>query len=376
MHQERLALLALHLLPGVGSYTIRQLISYVGQASTIFDTPRNKLLRIPGVGPSIAGAVLDGANLEKAQKIMEKAARRNVELLFHTDPGFPRRLLEIPDCPTLLFCRGRNCLDPVHSVAVVGTRRATSYGLGMTRELVSGLARHKPLIVSGLAYGIDAEAHRVALENDLQTAAIMAGGIEYIYPAAHRQLSRNIEAQGALVTENGIDSVPDATRFPARNRIIAGLCDVVLVIEAAERGGALITAAIANDYSREVMAVPGNIGQRFSEGCNHLIKRHRAHLLTRTEDIEYLMNWNTNQLPADLPRMPPLTNEESQLMETLVKNEEPVHLDRLSWALGLTVGKTASLLLQLEFKGLVKALPGKQFTSIRPFHQNQDHSTA
>lgn len=364
MHHERLALLALHLIPGIGPYTVRQLIGYCDRASAVFETPRTRLLRIPGVGPSIADALSSCQCLDAARDLLSKADKRNIDVLCHTDPGFPRRLLQIPDTPTMLFHQGNASLNPVKSVAVVGTRKATSYGLGLTRELIAGLSPHNPLIVSGLAYGIDAAAHRAALENGLDTVAVMAGGIEYIYPAAHRGLARKISAQGGLLTENGIDTVPDASRFPARNRIIAGLCDVVLVIEAAERGGALITAAIANDYDREVMAVPGNIGQRYSAGCNHLIRRHRAHLLHSVEDIEYLMNWDLTSKPKERSR-PDLNEDEERMIGILEENGKPVHIDRLSWASGKNISQTASLLLQLEFKGLVKSLPGKMYVQSR-----------
>lgn len=360
MDHERLALLALHLIPGVGSYTIRQLISYCGSAESIFQSPKNKLLKVPGVGKSIADAIGTGKKFfDQAEAELERVEKRKVKLLFHMDDEFPHRLRQIPDAPSLLYYQGNAPLNNIKTVAIVGTRKATSYGRGVTQDFVAGLSKHSPLIISGMAYGIDAEAHRASLKHGLSTIAVMAGGIEYIYPAEHRGLSREIRNQGGLLTENGIDTIPDASRFPARNRIIAGMSDVVLVIEAAERGGALITAAIANDYDREVMAVPGNLNNLYSQGCHQLIRRNRAHILTSVKDIEYLMNWDQQaKQPEEIFDLLP---EERAIVDEFRNKSTTLHLDKLSWAIGRTVGQTASLLLQLEFKGLVRALPGKMF---------------
>lgn len=359
MDHERLAMLALHLIPGVGSFTVRQLISYCGSATDAFRQSRKKLLRIPGVGPGIVEALRKEAALQEASEIFFRAHKKKISLHFHLDNAFPERLRHIPDSPSLIYYQGNASLNNPKTIAIVGTRKATPYGKDITRELVEGLARHNPTIISGLAYGIDAVAHSAALKNGLETVAVMAGGIEYIYPAIHRKLARDIRAHGALITENGIDTTPDASRFPARNRIIAGMSDLILVIEAAERGGALITAAIANDYNREVMAVPGNVSQPFSAGCNNLIKRHRAHVLTCVEDIDYLMNWHATDLPVK--NLPELTDDEKRIVKILKDNSGSMHLDQLSWACGKAVGLTASLLLQLEFKKVVTAKPGKIF---------------
>jgi DNA processing protein len=359
MDNERLALLALHKIPGVGSYTIRQLISYCGSAVKAFHYPTHKLLKIPGIGPGIAESIHPEKYLQQAEDELRYVEDHQVQLLFHMDEDYPHRLRQIPDAPSLLYQSGSGAVNNAKVIAIVGTRKATSYGLGITKELIEGLAHHRPLIVSGLAYGIDAQAHRTALSSGLETAAVMAGGINYIYPAIHRALSKDIIRGGCLLTENGVDTVPDATRFPARNRIIAGMSDVILVIEAAERGGALITAAIANDYDREVMAVPGNIERPFSRGCNQLIRRHRAHLLSKPEDVEYLLNWDISQKPR-VP-MPEVSAEEASIIDIFKNKPIPLHLDKVSWATGYTIGQTASLLLQLEFKGIIKALPGKLF---------------
>lgn len=362
MDPERLALLALNMIPGVGSYTVRQLISYCGTAENALQSTRSKLMKIPGIGPGTAKAICDARIYDAAEEELLRVEKSAVKLLFHMDPEFPGRLRQIPDAPSLLYFQGNTALNNPKVVAIVGTRKSTSYGRGITREIVSGLTAHNVLIVSGLAYGIDAQAHRSALENGLPTVAVMAGGIQYIYPAEHRGLARDIKGNGGLLTENGIDSIPDATRFPARNRIIAGMSDVVLVMEAAERGGALITAAIANDYDREVMAVPGNVGSPYSKGCNQLIKRHRAHLLTSVTDIEYLLNWDdASRKEAPLPDLTP----EEQAIVTIMRSEsKSIHLDHLSWGTGFPVSRAAGILLELEFKGLVRALPGKMFQLI------------
>ncbi len=366
MQDEKLYKVALSLTSGVGSILTRHLISYCGSAEAVLKSTRGKLLKIPGIGPKTADSLLNRETMAKAEQECTLAAASEVELLFYTEPDYPRRLKTIADAPVLLYSKGNADLNADKSVAIVGTRQATAYGREVTEQLVSDLKRYPSVLaVSGLAYGIDITAHRAALKNALPTVGVMASGIDIVYPASHKNTARQMLDCGALLTEYPFATKPDAPYFPARNRIIAGLADVLVVVEAARKGGALITAEIANSYNRDVLAVPGNIGQSHSEGCNHLIRDNKAHIYTGIDSLEFLMNWQettkVNQEPLwqeDLS----LTEEERQVI-TLLRHQKEMPIDELSWQSQITLGKLASLLLNLELRGLVKALPGKRFTT-------------
>jgi DNA processing protein len=261
MNQDRLALLALHFIPGIGDYTLRQLISYSGSAEKVFKTPKGKLLKIPGIGAVTADSIRNGKSFRRAEKEIKKAEQEDVELLFFTDKKYPSRLKSIADAPSLLYVKGQVDLENSKTVGIVGTRKATDYGKNCVEELIEGLKPHQTLIVSGLAYGIDIQAHKQAVKHGLPTVGIMGSGIDVIYPAAHKETAKKMLSNGGLITENPFGTNPDAHNFPARNRIIAGLSDALVVVEAAEKGGALITAEISNSYNKDVFAFPGNIGQ-------------------------------------------------------------------------------------------------------------------
>jgi DNA processing protein len=363
MNQERLALLALHLIPGIGDYTLRQLISYSGSAEKALKTPKGKLLKIPGIGSVTADAIRNGKCFKQAEKELKKAEQEEVELLFFTDKKYPSRLKSVPDAPSLLYVKGNVDLENSKTVGIVGTRKATDYGKNCVEELIEGLKAHNALIVSGLAYGIDIHAHKQAVKHKLPTIGVMGSGIDVIYPASHRDTAKKMLSHGGLITENGFGTSPDAHNFPARNRIIAGLSDALVVVEAAERGGALITADISNSYSKDVFAFPGNIGQSYSEGCNNLIKSHQAYLITSVKDLEYLMNWDLNSKPEKKESFSLETFEanEQVVLKLLLANKNQLMIDELSWQSAIPVSQLASVLLGLEFKGIVSALPGKVY---------------
>ncbi len=363
MDQNRLAQIALHFIPGVGHMLAKQLISYSGSAEALLKTSKGKLLKTPGIGPHTAEAIVNQIPLKKAEEELEKCDKIGAKIILYSDKEFPKRLNHINDAPSLLYIKGSANLNTDKIVSIVGTRKATAYGKKITQQLVEELIPHNPLIVSGLAYGIDIHAHKSALKNNLNTIGVMASGIDTIYPSAHREVAIKMASQGALITENSIGSKPDAPKFPARNRIIAGMADVVIVIEAAIKGGALITAEIANTYNKDVFAVPGNLGNEFSSGCNNLIKINKAHLLNSVKDIEYIMNWEAgeskaNQLSLNINDFDP---EERLVIEELQQFDQPLHLDNLSWKTKVSASKLASILLNLEFKGYVISLPGKQY---------------
>jgi len=362
MDNNRLALLALHFIAGVGDHTIRQLVSYCGSAERIFQTPKGKLLKIPGIGAVTAEAISKGKPFNAAEKEARRAEKESVELIFYTDKNYPSRLRQIEDAPTLLYAKGRIDFENPKTVGIVGTRKCTDYGKACVEELIQELVSHRALIVSGLAYGIDIQAHKQSLKHSLATIGIMGSGIDVMYPAAHHDTAQRMLEHGGLVTENPFGTKPDAHNFPARNRIIAGLSDALVVVEAAERGGALITAEIANSYNKDVFAFPGNIGQSFSEGCNNLIKANKAHLLTSIKDLEYIMNWdmspNQPQKKSSLS-LDQYNADEQTALRILLENNNALRIDELSWRTSLPVSQLASVLLNLEFQGVIQSLPGK-----------------
>ncbi len=362
MDQERLSFLSLHFIPGIGDFLVKQLVSYCGSAEQVFKTPKGKLLKIPGVGQVSAEAIKNGKTFHDAEREFRKAEKEETEILFFTDKKYPQRLKSIEDAPSLLYYKGNQSLNPIKSVGIVGTRQATEYGKEMVDKICRDLVPYQPLIISGLAYGIDISAHKHALSYGLATIGVMGSGMDVIYPAAHKETSRKMIHQGGLLTENHFGTKPDAHNFPARNRIIAGLCDALIVVEAAEKGGALITADIANSYNKDVFAVPGNIGSQYSEGCNKLIKTNRANLFHSVKDLEYIMNWS-----SDAPNLSPTLDlssfepDEQTVIQILKSKNSPMMVDELSIRSAMNPSKLASLLLTLEFKNVVKSLPGKQF---------------
>ncbi len=365
MDQERISFLALHFLPGIGDHLVKQLVSYCGSAEQVFKTQRGKLLKIPGIGPVAAESIHSGSVFHQAERELKKAEKDETEIIFYTDKKYPSRLKQIEDAPSLLYYKGNINLNFAKSVAIVGTRQATEYGKEIVNQIIDELLPHRPVIVSGLAYGIDIQAHKQALKNNLPTLGVMGSGMDVIYPAAHKETAKKMIGNGGLLTENPFGTKPDAHNFPARNRIIAGLCDALIVVEAAEKGGALITADIANSYNKDVFAVPGSLGLTFSEGCNKLIRNNKANLYTSVKDLEYILNWsaeaNTSKQIEPIFNFSALDPEERQVMDLLLAKKSPMMIDDIAHQTELSPSLLASLLLTLEFKNIVKSMPGKMF---------------
>jgi DNA processing protein len=364
--EEILFEVAIGMIPGIGSHHTRQLVSYCGSPRNVFTLSRGKLKKIPGIGDVLAEAIIAQKDvLKKAEKEVLAAERSGTQILFYTNQKYPERLKQIPDAPALLYYKGSSDLNHSKIIGIVGTRNATNYGKEVVEKIVSELTIHQPLIISGLAYGIDYIAHNASLKNNLETIGVMASGIDIVYPSVHRELARKMKEKGGLITEYPFGTKPDGPHFPSRNRIIAGLCDAVIVAEAAEKGGALITAEIANGYNREVFAVPGNISNAYSVGCNNLIRSHKAHILTSVKDLEYILNWDLNQQALAKKEKKDIDlsglNEEEKKIVFLIKESEEILIDDLSWKSQIPINKLASIILNLEFQGMVKTLPGKKF---------------
>ena len=355
--------IALSKINGVGPVLSRQLLAYFGSAEAVFAAPKKDLLAIRGIGHRLIEAIQEPKVIREAETELRFVEKHGIQALPWGDRRYPRRLADCADAPSLLYYKGNAALDAPRIISIVGTRNATSYGKSVCAEFIKALVPYDVTIVSGLAYGIDSHAHRNALAYCIPTVGVLGHGLDRIYPAANRGMAANMLDNGGLLTEFPSNTNPDRQNFPMRNRIIAGLADVTVVVEAAAKGGALITAELANTYNRDVCAFPGNLNQEFSAGCNYLIKTNRAHLITGAKDLAYLMNWESEpkpqvskQLRLDLS----LDASEQQAFD-IILSEGQVAIDELARRLGWPQSKLALTLLEMEMKGAIAALPGKVY---------------
>jgi DNA processing protein len=362
-HKEDLMyLVALTMVPKIGSVLAKNLLAYCGSANAVFSKKHDHLLKIPGIGPKIAAQIIGFKNFQQAEKEVKFMEQYKIKPIFFLDKDYPQRLKDIPDAPFLLYFKGNTDLNVQRMIAIVGTRKATDYGRATTDRLTEELKSYNATIVSGLAYGIDYTAHRSSLKYGMPTIGVMATGLDTIYPAAHRNLVTSmLEQGGGIISEYPSGGLPDKDRFPERNRIVAGMTDAIIVVESPKKGGSLITAEIANSYNREVFAVPGRAGDEQSMGCNHYIKINKACLAEQASDIAYIMGWDTEQKPAKSRQMPlDLTETEKNIYE-LLKEKDKANIDNLSFTLGYSSSELSIILLDMEFKGLIQSLPGKVY---------------
>lgn len=358
-------LLAITLVPGVGNFTIKQLLSYFGSAQQIATKTKGELLKVPTIGEKTALKILEfKAHLEQADAILEKCSSSKAQIISYIDPEYPKNLTRYDDAPSHLYVRGTQNLNTKRKVSIVGTRNASPYGKEVTEEIVAELKEYNPIIVSGMAYGIDILAHRAALQHKLETIGVVASGPDVIYPPEHLSTAKEMVNTGAILSELPPGIKPEPHFFPARNRIIAGLADVVIVVEAAEKGGALITAEIASSYNIEVYAVPGNINHKYSRGCNKIIQNHIAKIFTSTEELVEYLGWKDED--SGKPRLKKVIdlsglNEQELLTYNCLLDKESCTIDNLSRELRIELNKLAGILLSLEFQDLIEPLPGKKF---------------
>lgn len=357
--------LALQQIPGIGSLLGRKLIERLGSAEAVFRTPAARLESTPGIGPLLAQAIKQHQDISAAESEWQKAEKHGIRLLHFKDVDFPARLKQCPDHPLLLFGKGHLPLNTNRVVAVVGTRGASDYGRLLVEQLVRGLLPYNVLVLSGLAYGIDIHAHRQALAAGLPTVAVLGHGLSRIYPAAHKHTAEKMLETGGLLTECWYDSPPDRENFPKRNRIVAGMADAVVVVEAAENGGALITATIANDYNRDVYAFPGRITDPGHAGCHKLVMQNKAALIGSPADLITAMGWGGLQEETKAGRQGllflDLEPDEQRLFDLMPFNQN-IGIDELIVLTGWSTSRLSHLLLALEFKGAVRAAPGKLFS--------------
>jgi DNA processing protein len=368
MEKDLLYKIALSLIPGIGCVTAKTLIAYTGSAEQVFTEKEKALRTIPGIGTILSKNITTSKVLSRAEKELEFIFKNKIRALFYLDPEYPQRLHSCEDAPVVLFIKGNPELNPPKAVSIVGTRHATEYGKEIIESFISELKDkgYAFLIVSGLAYGIDIHAHKAALKYNFPTIAVLGHGLETIYPPVHASIAiEMLEHQGGLVSDFLSYSPIDRKNFLRRNRIIAGLSDATIIVESAKKGGALVTAEIASSYNRDVFAFPGRKGDLYSEGCNFLIKTNKAALIETVADLEYVMNWSSGSNPdAVQPRLfNDLTPEEKVIVDLLQSEGETV-IDQICQKTGLAMNKTSSTLLNLEFAGIVKCLPGKVYKVI------------
>jgi DNA processing protein len=354
--------IALTLLPDVGPVSQKRLIAFCGNVEDIFREKKKFLLRIPGIHRKMVDSIINQQVLDRATEEVAFIQRNKVRPLFYLSPHYPERLKHCADSPVMLYFKGECDLNPSRVIAVVGTRRPSRYGLQQCEALMEGLAGYGVLVVSGLAYGIDACAHQQALRSALPTVGVLAHGLDRIYPPVHRKMASSMMERGGLLTDYLNGTNPDRQNFPSRNRIVAGMVDAVVVIESGPKGGALITADIANSYSRDVFAIPGRNTDPASEGCNLLINNNKAGILLGAAHLAKMMGWDDEKPVKQRQRelFIDLTEEEEQIVMVVKEHNEPV-IDKVSLLSGLTVSRTAALLLGLELKGIVRCLPGKKY---------------
>lgn len=364
MNDEAVLLLALLRTPGIGLITANRLCRAAGSAARLWEERANISRLLPQATDRLQQCLTNwDKQLPQAEAETDEARRRHISLLALTETDYPTWLKSLPDAPPVLFYKGTASLNAQPMISIVGTRHISEYGKDLCRHIVEQLAERLPqaTIVSGLAYGVDVHAHRAALACGLPTIGVLGHGLNHLYPPSHRDTANRMTEQGGLLTEYPCATPVSRENFVQRNRIVAGLSQACIVVESARRGGALITARLAQDYGREVYACPGRLTDLHSEGCNRLIARHGAAIFTSVDDLMDDMGWAPRQpRPQQLELFPALTATEEQLRNRLVQTEQ-CSADELVTATGLKVAEVNAALIQLEMKGLVRLLAGNQY---------------
>lgn len=355
--------IALTLIPGIGDVLAKNLLAYCGSAEAVFKEKKSSLLKIPGIGDKVARGIVNHNTFSRAEEELRFAIDNDVQLLFITDDKYPERLKQCIDSPILLYYRGTVDLNVTRFISIVGTRQVTDYGRTFIEKFIADLVPYNVCVVSGLAYGVDILSHKHALKYNIPTIGVMAHGHDRLYPGLHTNVSKEMLLNGGLLSEFPSGTNPDRENFPKRNRIVAGISEATIVVEASKKGGALITAELANSYNRDVFAVPGRIGDVFSEGCNQLIKSNKAALIQGVNDLEYILGWTSEKQEKKVVQSQlfvDLDQNEKRLVDCL-KNGEKKTSDKLSIELNWPTSRVVAQLTTLELKGVVLSMPGKVF---------------
>nr|WP_299386011.1 DNA-processing protein DprA [Allomuricauda sp.] len=363
---EILAVLRLQAVPNIGDLKAKKLIAHCGGPTAIFKDKKQHLLKIEGIGQHTLKGLFDTTYAHEAEAEYEFVRQQGINLHYFQDQDYPEYLKHCLDGPILLFQKGNMELENKKIISVVGTRNITKYGSSFCEAFIEELTPLNPVIVSGFAYGVDITIQKAAMDHGLQTVGCLAHGLNQVYPKAHRKYVSKVEEYGGFITEFWSSSNPDRENFLKRNRIIAGISEATIVVESAEKGGSLVTADLANGYNREVFAVPGRTSDQFSKGCNNLIKKQQAHLLTSAAELVYLLGWKLEEQKSK--------EVQKQLFVELEGAEETVYnflqkqgkqlLDTIALECHLPVFEVSSMLLSMEMKGLIRALPGKRFEAV------------
>jgi DNA processing protein len=361
--------IAISLIKGIGPKLARNLIAYVGDEQAVFSQSLASLSKIPGIGLNLAKVIKSADVMQRADHELEFIQKHDIAVLYFTDDKYPKRLSFCDDAPIMLYTKGNVQLEKKKMLAVVGTRKASNDAKLNCEKLIKGIAERYPDtgIISGLAYGIDVCAHKAALKNNLPTFGVMAHGLDRIYPSLHRNIAKEMLSSGGLITEFTSETNPDRPNFVRRNRIVAGLADAVVMVESGIKGGAIITSRIAESYSRDVLAFPGNPSEELSKGGNYLIKKNIAALIEDVEDLEYALSWESegkhHAIQTNLFQS--FDCKEEEVLYNLMLENKELTANELCTKSGLPVSRVSAKMLSLEFAGAVKCLPGNAFRIIK-----------
>ncbi len=362
MSKDLLYQIALTLVPNIGDVRAKALVEHFGDAEKIFKISKSNLEKIEGIGTIAANSIKHFNDFKICENEIAFIEKNKISPLFITDDNYPQRLLNCYDSPTMLYYKGNADLNNPKIISVVGTRSNSDYGKSVCEKLIADLASENILVLSGLAFGIDSIAHKASLKNNIKTVGVMAHGLDKIYPAQNKSLAKEMLSHGGLLTDFMSGTNPDRQNFPRRNRIVAGMCDALIVIESSAKGGSLITAELANSYNKDVFAIPGRVTDARSEGCNYLIKNNKSLLITSAEDLMDIMNWKA--APIKIKKQKELFIEltaDEKVIISILQSQENIQIDQLYFKSGLSSSAVAQALLMLEMQGVVTALPGKVF---------------
>ncbi|MFP5041957.1 DNA-processing protein DprA [Parasediminibacterium sp. JCM 36343] len=362
MENDILYQIALTQINGIGVVQAKLLLEHFGNAATIFTAPRKTLGAVEGIGEIRANAIKNFTDFKAIEEEINFCGKHHIEILFLTDAKYPKRLLHCYDAPTVLYYRGTANLNTARTVSIIGTRLNTDYGKQVTEQLVHGLKDQQALIVSGMAFGIDAIAHKAAVQQGLSTVGVLAHGLDTIYPAQHKGLAKDMLLNGGLLTEFPRLTKPDKHNFPRRNRIVAGMADATVVVETAAKGGSMITAELAYNYNRDLFAVPGKITDSKSTGCLKLIQQNKAAIYTDVAQLMETMGWHQKKTTPKKQRELFIDlSEDEKTIVAILQTKETVHIDELYHQSGLSSSSVASAMLTLELQNVIVSLPGKMY---------------
>lgn len=362
MTNELLYRISLTSIPNIGAVQAKQLVEHFGNAEDIFKAKKKDLSLLEGIGEIKAKSIKDFNQFQEAEEEIIFCSKHHIQTLFLTDENYPKRLLHCYDAPTMLYYRGNANVNNSKIISIIGTRSNTDYGKQVTEDLIEALVPYNVLVVSGLAFGIDAVAHKAAIKNNVATIGVLAHGLDTIYPSQHKSLAKDMLLNGGLLTECKKNTKPDKHNFPKRNRIVAGMADATIVIETQIKGGSMITAELAYNYNRDLFAIPAKIYDNKSSGCLKLIQQNKAVLLSNAEQLIQDLGWEEKKKQPKKQRelFIELTPDERIIIDIL-KQKETTNIDELFLQSGLSSSSIAGGILSLELQNVITCLPGKMY---------------